>query len=249
MARLMRTSFLALGLVLFLFFQVQAEDKSNPRLITVTGEGEVKVVPNEIILTLGVETNNKNLAAAKNENDQTLQKIIATVKKLGIEDKYIQTDYINIEPRYEHEWENRQFIGYFVRKSMSITLRDVSKFEALLSGVLDVGANYIHGIDFRTTELRKYRDQARSLAVKAAQEKANDLAKQLRQTVGKPHMIQEYNIGGWFSYHNWWGARGGSQMMQNVVQDGAASSGAGDGTIALGQISIKAQVTVSFELE
>ena len=41
---------------------------------------------------------------------------------------------------------------------------------------LDAGANYIHNIDFRTSELRKHADQARALALEAAFEKAKDLA-------------------------------------------------------------------------
>jgi len=248
MARISRIGYLGLVLALFLSIAVQAQDKPDLRLITVNGEGEIKVVPDEVILTLGVETNNKDLNVAKAENDQKIQKIIATAKKLDIEDKYIQTDYINIEPRYRHEWENRDFIGYFVRKNISIILRNVSKFEELLSGILDAGANYIHGVDFRTTELRKYRDQARALAIKADQEKANDLAKQLGQKVGKPHTIQEGQNWWWSGYSGWWRGRYASQSMQNVSQGETAPSPEA-GTFALGQISVRAQVTVSFELE
>lgn len=247
MIKAKRIGYLALAIALFLFTQAQAEDKSGLRLITVTGEGEIKVVPNEVIITLGVETSDKDLNVAKNENDKKAQKIIAAVKKLGVEDKHIQTEYINIEPRYRHEWENRDFIGYFVRKNISVTLRDVSKFEELLSSVLNNGANYIHGIDFRTTELRKYRDQARTLAIKAAQEKAKDLAKELGQAIGKPYSIQEGHVGWWSGYSGWWRGRYTAQTMQNVSQDAAVSSEAG--ALALGQISIKAQVTASFELE
>jgi uncharacterized protein YggE len=207
-------------------------------------------VPNEIVLTLGVETNNKDLPTAKNENDQRLKKIIEVAKKMGVEDKYIQTDYINIDPRYKHEWENRQFIGYFVRNSLSVTLRDVSKFDSLLSGVLEEGAaTNVHGVDFRTTELRKHRDQARSLAIKAAQEKANDLAKQLGQTIGKPFAIQEGRSHEWANFYNFWGSRRYSQMTQNVMQDEAQSMDTTGSSVALGQLTIKAQITVSFELQ
>ena len=55
---------------------VFAAGKSEPRLITVTGDAEVRVVPDEVILTLGVETWNKELNIAKQENDQRTQKII-----------------------------------------------------------------------------------------------------------------------------------------------------------------------------
>ena len=40
------------------------------------------------------------------------------------------------------------------------------------SSAIEAGANKVQGLEFLTTELRKYRDQARSMAIKAAQEKA-----------------------------------------------------------------------------
>jgi len=58
--------------------------------------------------------------------------------------------------------------GYSVQKTIVVTLSDLSKFEDLLSGVLEAGANYVHNVEFRTTELRKHRDQARALAIQAA---------------------------------------------------------------------------------
>jgi uncharacterized protein YggE len=225
-----------------------AAGKSEPRLITVTGDAEVRVVPDEVILTLGVETWNKDLNIAKQENDQRSQKIIDVGKKHKIDKKYIQTDYLSIEPRYEHSYERKKFIGYFVRKSIVMTLRDISKFESILSDVLEAGANYVHGVQFRTTELRKYRDQARLLAIKAAQEKAKALAKELGQKVGDPYSIQENPSGWWSWYNNWWGSRWRGGMAQNVIQN-VQSPSESDSSIALGQIKINAKVTVSFELK
>jgi uncharacterized protein YggE len=220
----------------------------QPRLITVTGDAEVRVVPDEVILTLGVETWNKDLNLAKQDNDRRVQRILQLAKTFGIESKHIQTDFISIEPRYEDQWEHRNFIGYFVRKTVVITLRDPSRFEALLSAALEAGADYVLGIEFRTTELRKYRDQARELAIKAAQEKATDLASALGQKVGKPYSIREDQVGWWSSYNSFWGARGGRMMTQNVMQTAVGPS-APESTIAPGQIVVNARVTASFELE
>lgn len=225
-----------------------AENDSNLSLVTVTGDAEVKVVPDEVILTLGVETWNQDLSIAKSENDQRVQKIIEAAKKLKIEEKNIQTDHISIEPRYEDQWDHRKFIGFFVRKTVAITLKDTSKFEELFSSMLGAGANYVHGIEFRTTELRKYRNQARVMAIKAAQEKATALAKELGKAIGRPHMIQEGGVGWWSGYNSWWGSRWGGQTAQNVVQN-ISSPLEGESSVALGQISVNAKVTVSFELQ
>jgi hypothetical protein len=235
-------------IVLLVSHPVFAADCVETRLITVTGDAEVKVVPDEVILTLGVETWDKDLNTAKNTNDQRVQNIIRTIEKFNIERKYVQTDYISIEPRYEDQWAHSNFIGYFVRKTIVITLKDISKFESLLSGALAADANYVLGIEFRTTELRTYRDQARKLAIKAARDKALSLAKELGQSVGRPHAITEDQSWWWSSYNNSWGARWGGAMTQNVMQNAGGPSGT-ETAIAPGQISVSARVTASFELE
>jgi hypothetical protein len=225
------------------------EDHADPRLITVTGEAVVKVVPDEVILTLGVESADKQLRLAKSMNDARVKAVLDAAQKLGVPAKDIQTDHISIEPRYRDSYEQRDFVGYFVRQTIGITLKDVSQFETLLTDVLDAGANYVHGIQFRTTELRKHKDEARALAIQAAQEKAAALAQELGQEIGQPYAIREDQEGWWSGYNSWWGGAGGLGMAQNVVQNAGNAAAETDGTLAPGQISVTARVTVSFELE
>ena len=106
----------------------------------------------------------------------------------------------------------------------------------------------VHGIQFRTTELRKHRDEARTLAIRAAQEKAVALAQELGQEVGQPHDIREDQSQWWSWYNTGWGGRAGS-MTQNVIQEGGSAPAGTEGTLAPGQISVTAKVTVSFEMK
>ncbi|MBI5652904.1 MAG: SIMPL domain-containing protein [Chloroflexi bacterium] len=218
----------------------------SPRLITVTGDADVKVAPDEVILVLGVETADKNLSVAKSQNDERAKKVIAAAQARGIEAKHIQTEQIRIEPRYSDSYATN-LMSYVVRKTIVITLKDISKFEDLQTAALDAGANRVHGIQFQTTELRKHRDQARALAIQAAQEKATAMAKSLGQKIGKPNSIQENYSSWWSWYDRWWG---GGAMSQNVVQNvGGAGASPDEGSFAPGQITVNARVTVSFELE
>ncbi len=63
--------------------------------------------------------------------------------------------------------------------------------EELVTKVLQAGVNYVHGIDFQTTEFKKYREQARNLALRAAKEKAEMMAGVLGQSAGAPIQINE----------------------------------------------------------
>ena len=110
-----------------------------------SGEAQINVVPDEVVLTLGVETSNKQLQTAKSLNDDKVKQVIAAAEALGVPAKHIQTDHISIEPRYRENYEQRDFVGYFVRQTVVVTLKDISRFEDLLTAVLEAGANYVHG--------------------------------------------------------------------------------------------------------
>lgn len=222
---------------------------SSPGQITVTGDAEVRVVPDEVILSLGVETWDKNLQKATGENDRIVSEVLALARKYDIEPQHVQTDYVSIEPRYRSGYyEESDFIGFFVHKTVVITLRDLTKFEDVLEDALEAGVNYVHGVEFRTTELRKYRDQARALAIKAAQEKAVALAGELDQKVGAPTHIGEVQSSWYSGYRSWWGSRWGSGVAQNVIQEMGSDSPAGEGSVAPGQIQVRTTVSVNFEL-
>ncbi|RPJ40405.1 MAG: DUF541 domain-containing protein, partial [Chloroflexi bacterium] len=194
----------------------------------------------------GVETSDLNMSIAKRQNDEIIQRVLAIAMKYGVEQKHVQTDYINIEPRYDTYTRKENFIGYFVRKTVEIRLKDINKFESLYSDMLEAGVNYVHGVEFRTTALRKYRDQAREMAIQAAQEKAAALAAGVGQTTGRVKMIHEDSNNWWGSYNSWW--RGNSGAYQNVIQNAGGGQFTQEGTLAPGQISVEASVTVQFEL-
>lgn len=219
----------------------------DQRLITVNGHAEIRVVPDEVVLTLGFETFDPNLSTAKSENDTRVSGVIGVAEELGIPRERIRTEYLSIEPEYGSDYK-RRFLHYLVRRTMAITLRDMDRFETLLSKALEAGANYVHGVDFRTTELRKYRDQARALAIEAAREKAEALAGEVGESVGRVENIQEGSANWWSWYGSSWGPRWRGGPGQNVVQNVGGSSG-GQGPTAPGQITVDARVTVTFLLE
>src|SRR6267142_2807497 len=113
--------------------------------IDVQGSAEIKVVPDEVFLMFGVETNDPSMAVAKSLNDQRVKKLLALTTELKIDPKQVQTDFISIEP-WEHDLGNQtKRTEYKIRKSIAVTLNEVGKFEELLSRALEVGANYVHG--------------------------------------------------------------------------------------------------------
>jgi uncharacterized protein YggE len=239
-------------LALVVICSVRAQQFDDRPKIMVNGEAIVKVQPNQIVITFGIETWDKDIMLAKGKNNEIMQKAMKVIQESGIPDKDIQTDHLSVEPRYDDSYEKKDFIGYFIRNTFVVTLSDPEKVEDLVTAVLQSGVNYIHGINFQTTEFKKYREQARELALNAAKEKAEKMAGALGQFIGDPLQINEgYGGSNWWYYNSWsgWGYGRSNVMSQNVVQNIPADSDQISETIALGKISIKANVTVTFELK
>jgi len=75
-----------------------AAERPEDHLITVIGEAEVRVVPDQVVFTLGIESWDKDINVAKKANEDRVRKLIDLAKNYGIEPKHIQTDYIHMTP-------------------------------------------------------------------------------------------------------------------------------------------------------
>jgi uncharacterized protein YggE len=226
-----------------------SQQPSQPPLISVSGSAEVKVAPDEIYLKLGVETRHESLENAKTQNDERVSKALAFLKVSDIKTKDVQTDFISIEPTYDSNVSRTKPVTFVVRKSIEVKLTDTGSFEGLLTGLLTNGVNNVHGIEFRTSQLRKHRDTARAMAIRAAREKASALASELGVKCGKVYNINANDWGGWSASGSHWGGRYGGGMYQNAVQNVGGSVETDDSTLSVGQISVSATVNVSFLIE
>jgi uncharacterized protein YggE len=218
-----------------------AQQKTEMPLVTVTGESEVRAVPDEVVFDVTVQTINRDLKIAKAQTDERVKTMIELLRKYKVAPEDMQTDYIKLEPRYRRASEMRTFLGYSVRKDLVFTLRDVTQAENLLSEVMTSGITSINSINFRTSQLRKYKDQARALAIRAAREKASALASEIGQKIGKAYSIEEESPTRDNMSQN--------SFTANITRSSDGDSTETEGTLALGQITINARVTVRFILE
>ena len=235
----MKKSLAMLALVLTLPPAAFAQDTNDRPLVSVSGQAEVLVVPDEVAFNLRVVGLDKDLSTAQAKNDEVVKNLLALARRYQIPSTQVQTDYINLDERYTDAEATKKpsvFLGYAVTKRVAIVLRDVSKAEQMLAEIFKSGVTHITSVDFRSTQIRKYKDQARALAIKAAQEKASALAKEIGQTIGKAFSITEESE-----------SRGLPNNFNGSRTVGESYSEA-ESTIALGQISITARIVVSFEL-
>ncbi len=216
---------------------VLAQEKLPPRVVRVIGTAEVRVIPDQVVVEVGVVKQGLTAKAAKKEADLAASSVIAAIRGTGIEHKDIQTTDLSLQPHYDYK-SGRKLSHFSAEQSFTVTLREIKKLDSLLDVVIQAGANEIDSVEYKTNDLRKYRDQARSEAIKAAQEKAADLAKAVGQGIGKAYSIEEVP-----DYNYQWGS--GVTANAFVPSHGSSS---GESTTPPGERVVKASVTVSFDL-
>ncbi|QHL87818.1 DUF541 domain-containing protein [Nibribacter ruber] len=238
----MKKLFPLFSIVLFLLLsmQSQAQTTALPPLVTVTGTGEVKVQPDQLTFMIGVEVREKTLDDARRVADQRTSALIAYLKKSGIDEKQIQTTYLSLQPMYTGEYGQSTPQFYMATRTMSVTLKKLDKFDEVMAGAYKAGANRVDGIQYSSSQLVKYQEEARSKAVQQAKQKANQLAGDLGAKVGRVYNINEGGQGPMPIY--------GKMASQRMMAESMAGDASGT-TLAAGQIIITSSVEVSFVLE
>jgi len=222
-----------------------AQSNLEPPLITVTGQAEVRVPPDEVVFTLAVENVDKDMVVASKRTDDSVKQILTIARRNGVKPEDVQTSNISVQPKYNTDdmpYESREkvkrvLVGYEVSKTVAILMRDISRFDDLLADVLKTGITRLSNLEFRDSQIRKHRDEARRMAIRAAQEKAKLLAGEIGQSIGPAYSITE-----------------DSNLPVNgrITQNATTYSGSSEDTesaTAPGSLSITAQVTVRFRLQ
>lgn len=227
--------------------QTAAVAVNQPPTVDVSGSAEIQVVPDMVTFALRVTKSDKSLQVAKTQNDANVARIIALTKRFAIDAKDVRTDFISVSEKYDRvkpkdddEYQS-VFAGYTVSKTIVVKLRDLSKFENFLSEIVNVGVTQIGNVSFQSTEIRRHKDQARALAVRAAREKAEAMAKELGQTIGKAVSIEEEETDNDNRSAN-------LSANSNTLSFGLYDVSGTSETIAPGTITIRAEVSVRFLL-
>jgi uncharacterized protein len=190
----------SLTLVLVSFGQLAyASDEPVPRIL-VTGEGSVDIAPDMAVLLLSVNREATTAREALTANSAAMSKVLEAMTGLGIAKRDLQTANFDIQPRYTYP--NRQssgpaepptLVGYTVRNSLSVRVRDISRLGEVLDTSVTLGVNEGGSIQFTNDDPSAAITQARVQAMEEALSKARTLAGAAGVTVGSILEISEQN--------------------------------------------------------
>jgi uncharacterized protein YggE len=220
--------------IMFVTMSYAQEIKQVPQ-INVNGEGKVKVVPDQVAILATIVTKGNNAKDVKKQNNQKMEAVLKFIKKMNFAPADYNTQRVSLNPEYDYEKKKH---NYNATQTIEILLKDLSKYDELMEGLVDEGINRIDNVTFQSSKLAQYQSEARKLAMKEAKLKAEDYVSVLGQKVGRAMTISD-NSQTYYPQPIQFAA------LKMEMSDAAAPRE----TLAVGEINITSNVSVSFILE
>lgn len=149
--------------------------------ITVSGKGQVSVIPDTAVIRLGVQSTGKDLESIQAENAEISQAIVNTFKEFGIID--IKTYQYVIDKLYDYENGKRIDQGYTVRNIFEIRTNDMGQVGAIIDAAVATGANVVDFITFEVSNSESFYLEALNLAISDAYSKVKSIINHLNLNV------------------------------------------------------------------
>lgn len=241
----MKTKSLIVSLVLVLAVALSAcapAASSQPpmRNMNVVGVGTVTLTPDIAYIYLGVHTELPSASEAMAENNAQTTKLIAALKKFGVDAKDIRTTNFSIWPFDKYDPITGTPTGekfYAVDNTVYVTVRDLATLGDLLDTMVQAGANTINSIQFDVSDKTAAIKEARAKAVDNAKVQAQELADAAGVTLGELFSISFYDA------------------VPYPFSDGYGKGGGGGEAAALsvpiqpGQLTITVTVNMTYEIK
>ncbi|HOQ08012.1 MAG TPA: SIMPL domain-containing protein [Clostridiales bacterium] len=212
-----------------------AEEKAEKKTINVSGQSKVTASPDFATISLGVVTEDKDAKAAQKANAGSMEKVIGSIKALGIADEDIQTSNYSISPVYSYNKETGESMitGYTVNNTVNVTVRDLSKVGSVIDAAAESGVNTSSSIRFGLSNYEDYYNEALKNAVLAADRKAKTIADALGVKLKGAVTVNE--------------SGGYSPLLNYAVYDMKAEGVGASTPIQAGQLEITAYVNIVYE--
>ena len=217
------------------FANAQVMQQNLQPQINVSGEGKIKVIPDEATVVIGVENTGADAAEVKKKNDITIDAVIKYLKSINLRLEDYQTQRVSLNRNYDYI---KKKYSYVASQTITIDLKDLSKYDAMMMGLVDVGVNTIQGVQFKTSKLAQYESEARVKAVQVARKKAEDYAGAMGRKAGAAVVVTDNSQTFYpmMARTNMYSMKADAEAMPRE-------------TLAIGEIEITANVNIIYSLD
>ena len=220
---------------------IKVQDVNASEGITVTGKEEVKVVPDMAKICYGVFSQARTASQCQEDNAKQLDQTIETLKGLGVEEASIQTSSYGLSPVYDWDSGNRAITGYEMNTEITVSDIPIDRAGEILSQSVTAGVNQIESVTYFSSKYDESYQEALKGAVAMAKAKAEAIAEASGKKLSSVADIQEYGYDPQARYSSY---QASADKM--AVEETAAVS---DMAVMPGEVSVEAQVTVTYGVE
>ncbi len=231
----MKKLFVLTAILFASFMEAQEQKQNTVPQISVTGEGKIKVTPDQVSINIGAESTGKDAGEVKKKNDEIIASIVKVIKKYNIPASDYQTTNVNLYRNYDYEKKKHHFVA---SQTLTVLLKDLKKYNEFMMSLNDTGITNINGVDFKSSKMEDYERDARRKAMQNAKMKAEDYVLVLNQKIGKALYINDNSS----VYYP-------QPRMYKAEAMAMDAGGSAPETLAPGEIEITANVQVTFVLE
>ena len=214
-----------------------AEESKLVRMITISGHGEVRAVPDVASISIGVTTQATTAREALDGNSKAMKALLDALKLGGIDALDMATSNFSVGPRLDYGNNNGQppkVVGYDVNNMVTVTVRKIDDLGGLLDVAVSTGSNTINGISFSVTKPDALLDEARKAAVADARHKAEIYAAAGGFKLGDVITVSEGTA---------------YQPPIAYMAKSARAEGSNDVPVAQGEQSLTIDVSISYEIK
>lgn len=212
---------------------------TDAAVLTVSATSEIKGEPDMAKLTLAIETSDVTVADAQKQNAEETDRVLAALSEQGIEESSIQTSGYSVYPWYDDYGES--IISYRVETTLTVSDVPISNVSSVLTVCGEAGITDVWDIQYFFSGYDEAYEQALQQAVAAAEEKAQVLAEFAGKSLAGVTEITE-------GYQDLSLRYTSDNGMAKYAATEEMDAG-GDATIMPGEVTVRAEVTVTYAMK
>ncbi|MBW2261216.1 MAG: SIMPL domain-containing protein [Deltaproteobacteria bacterium] len=235
----------------YTFEQPDAKPKTE-RTLTVTGIARLEVEPDEATVSFTFTSSDKKMRKAHKKNIENVDRFLAALEEAGVSSKNVVLGRATYSPDYVYpEGKPAKIAGFTDSTTLQVKTQDFKKIPEIIDAGVDNNATSLTGVEFYSTKLPEHKKKVRDMAIKAARDKAKQIADGFDIKIGKAVNVFE---GSWNSGISRWGGpfagNEWSMSTANVAQQVGRQSGSEEmfGPISPGTTKLDLTIDCVFEI-
>ncbi|MGD9589150.1 MAG: SIMPL domain-containing protein [Pyrinomonadaceae bacterium] len=217
-----------------------AQDKTEPRVIEVSGSAERLVTPDTFTFKITViERLEKKEKLTIEQQESTLR---TELQKIGIDANKDLSVY-DISAAYNLRKRVRDVMG---AKDYRLKVRDINKISPLITAIDTLNIGRLELMDTEHSEITRLRRETKMDAIKAAKEKADYLLSAINERAGKTVWVKEIDeetprAASGYNY--------GSNVVANISRGVVSGRSDDDDSLSFSPIRLRYVIQAKFEIE